>query len=104
MLIIVLVTLKWAEKLLVQKTLWCYTLVEGTLKSLRTQKQRYRIFGETLDIAIGNCLDRFARTLKIPNEPAPGYNIEQMAKKETFGSLPYTVKGWIYPCQVFWQP
>ena len=57
-------------------------------------KQRYRIFGETLDIAIGNCLDRFARTLKIPNEPAPGYNIEQMAKKgKHLVPLPYTVKG-----------
>ena len=42
---------------------------------------RYRIFGETLDIAVGNCLDRFARTLKISNDPAPGYNIEQMAKR-----------------------
>ena len=25
--------------------------------------QRYRIFGETIDIAVGNCLDRFARVL-----------------------------------------
>ncbi len=42
---------------------------------------RYRIFGEALDIAVGNCLDRFARTLGISNDPAPGYNIEQLAKK-----------------------
>lgn len=41
----------------------------------------YRIFGETIDIAIGNCLDRFARLIDLPNDPAPGYNIEQMAKK-----------------------
>lgn len=26
---------------------------------------RYRIFGETIDIAIGNCLDRVARLLKV---------------------------------------
>ncbi len=42
--------------------------------------QRYRIFGETLDVAVGNCLDRFARTLRLSNDPAPGYNIEQLAK------------------------
>lgn len=66
----------------------------GNTQVIAYSKQRYRIFGETLDIAIGNCLDRFARTLKIPNEPAPGYNIEQMAKKgRHLVSLPYTVKG-----------
>ncbi|PIO36883.1 hypothetical protein AB205_0138160 [Aquarana catesbeiana] len=57
-------------------------------------ERRYRIFGETIDIAVGNCLDRFARVLKIPNDPSPGYNIEQMAKKgKKFVELPYTVKG-----------
>lgn len=54
----------------------------------------YSIFGETLDIAVGNCLDRFARILKLSNEPSPGYNIEQLAKKGSkFLSLPYAVKG-----------
>ena len=42
---------------------------------------RYRIFGETIDIAVGNMLDRFARTLNLSNSPSPGYNIEQLAKK-----------------------
>jgi N6-L-threonylcarbamoyladenine synthase len=42
---------------------------------------RYRIFGETIDIAVGNCLDRFARVLGLSNDPAPGYNIEQLAKQ-----------------------
>jgi N6-L-threonylcarbamoyladenine synthase len=47
-----------------------------------------------LDIAVGNCLDRFARVLKLSNEPSPGYNIEQLAKKGSrLYSLPYTVKG-----------
>lgn len=55
---------------------------------------RYRIFGETIDMAIGNCLDRFARLLNISNDPAPGYNIEQMAKDgKTYVPLPYIVKG-----------
>ncbi|KAL6201940.1 hypothetical protein ACLB2K_025652 [Fragaria x ananassa] len=55
---------------------------------------RYRIFGETIDIAVGNCLDRFARVLQLSNDPAPGYDIEQLAKKEEqFIDLPYAVKG-----------
>lgn len=66
----------------------------GNTQVIAYSRQRYRIFGETLDIAIGNCLDRFARTLKIPNIPFPGYNIEQMAKKgKHLVPLPYTVKG-----------
>ncbi|KAJ9657615.1 putative tRNA threonylcarbamoyladenosine biosynthesis protein kae1 [Coniosporium apollinis] len=75
----------------------------GNTQVIAYSAQRYRIFGETLDIAVGNCLDRFARTLRIPNEPAPGYNIEQLAKKAVASSeggeqvelldLPYAVKG-----------
>lgn len=66
----------------------------GNTQIIAYSRQRYRIFGETLDIAIGNCLDRFARTLKISNDPAPGYNIEQMAKRgKHLVTLPYTVKG-----------
>ncbi|EGV65425.1 putative tRNA threonylcarbamoyladenosine biosynthesis protein kae1 [Yamadazyma tenuis] len=66
----------------------------GNTQIIAYSRQRYRIFGETLDIAIGNCLDRFARVLKISNDPAPGYNIEQMAKKgRHLVELPYTVKG-----------
>ncbi|RAH70917.1 O-sialoglycoprotein endopeptidase [Aspergillus aculeatinus CBS 121060] len=66
----------------------------GNTQVIAYSSQRYRIFGETLDIAVGNCLDRFARTLHISNDPAPGYNIEQLAKKgKRLVDLPYTVKG-----------
>ena len=66
----------------------------GNTQVIAYSSNRYRIFGEALDIAVGNCLDRFARTLKIPNDPAPGYNIEQLAKKgQHLLDLPYTVKG-----------
>jgi N6-L-threonylcarbamoyladenine synthase len=82
----------------------------GNTQVIAYSHHRYRIFGETLDIAVGNCLDRTARALKIPNDPAPGYNIEQLAKKAAVKSkkasagdestlkpplidLPYTVKG-----------
>ena len=53
---------------------------------------RYRIFGETLDIAIGNCLDTFAREagLEYPGGPA----VEKLALEgEKLISLPYVVKG-----------
>lgn len=66
----------------------------GNSQVIAYAERRYRIFGETLDIAVGNCLDRFARTLAISNDPAPGYNIEQLAKRGTrLLDLPYAVKG-----------
>ncbi|KAH7122464.1 O-sialoglycoprotein endopeptidase [Dendryphion nanum] len=66
----------------------------GNTQVIAYSSNRYRIFGETLDIAIGNCIDRFARTLMIPNDPFPGYNVEQLAKKGSYlVDLPYTVKG-----------
>jgi N6-L-threonylcarbamoyladenine synthase len=46
---------------------------------------QYRIFGETLDAAVGNCLDKAARTLGLPNDPSPGYNIELCARGEWKG-------------------
>ena len=60
---------------------------------------RYRVFGETIDIAVGNCLDRFARVVGLSNDPSPGYNIEVAARAVAgapaprFIALPYVVKG-----------
>ncbi|KAJ3022977.1 UNVERIFIED_CONTAM: putative tRNA threonylcarbamoyladenosine biosynthesis protein kae1 [Siphonaria sp. JEL0065] len=66
----------------------------GNTQVIAYAEKRYQIFGETLDIAIGNCLDRFARIIGLSNDPSPGYNIEQAAKKgKKFVELPYTVKG-----------
>jgi N6-L-threonylcarbamoyladenine synthase len=66
----------------------------GNTQVIAYSDQRYRIFGETIDIAIGNCLDRFARVIGLSNDPSPGYNIEQEAKKGTkYIPLPYVVKG-----------
>ncbi|RAL40282.1 hypothetical protein DM860_006352 [Cuscuta australis] len=66
----------------------------GNTQVIAYSEGRYRIFGETIDIAVGNCLDRFARLLNLSNDPSPGYNIEQLAKKgEKFIELPYVVKG-----------
>ncbi|KAG5654790.1 putative tRNA threonylcarbamoyladenosine biosynthesis protein kae1 [Sphagnurus paluster] len=66
----------------------------GNTQVIAYSRQCYRIFGETLDIAVGNCLDRFARVIDLSNDPSPGYNIEQEAKKGTrLLSLPYATKG-----------
>lgn len=66
----------------------------GNTQVIAYSHNRYRIFGETIDIAVGNCLDRFARILQLSNDPSPGYNIEQLATKGSkFIELPYTVKG-----------
>lgn len=66
----------------------------GNTQVIAYSSKRYRIFGETIDIAVGNCLDRFARIIKLSNDPSPGYNIEQLAKSgNKFLPLPYCVKG-----------
>lgn len=66
----------------------------GNTQVIAYARGKYRIFGETIDIAVGNCLDRFARLINLSNDPSPGYNIEQLAKKgKKFCNLPYIVKG-----------
>lgn len=57
---------------------------------------RYRVFGETLDIALGNCLDVFAREAGFkpgPGEPLGAIVEKLAAKAKMFIPLPYTVKG-----------
>ena len=90
----------------------------GNTQLIAYSQGRYRIFGETIDIAVGNCLDRFARCIKtccvpipilmrcssldcvgylflcflqLSNDQSPGYNIEQMAKKCGLSSYPITI-------------
>lgn len=57
---------------------------------------RYRVFGETLDIALGNCLDVFAREAGLRQKPGDPFGavVERLAEggKELI-ALPYTVKG-----------
>ncbi len=53
---------------------------------------RYRVFGETLDIALGNCLDQFARSAHLGHPGGP--LIEELAHdSNNYIKLPYTVKG-----------
>lgn len=53
---------------------------------------KYRVFGETLDIGIGNCLDKFGRAVGMDFPSGP--KIEQLALKgEKYFDLPYSIKG-----------
>jgi N6-L-threonylcarbamoyladenine synthase/N6-L-threonylcarbamoyladenine synthase/protein kinase Bud32 len=53
---------------------------------------RYRVFGETLDIGIGNCLDKFGRTIGLDFPCGP--KIEELAKNgKNYLELPYSIKG-----------
>ena len=53
---------------------------------------KYRVFGETLDIGIGNCLDKFGRAVDL--EFPCGPKIEKLALNgEKYLNLPYTIKG-----------
>jgi len=57
---------------------------------------RYRVFGETLDIALGNCLDVFAREAGMKQRVGMpfGAAVERLALKgRKLVALPYTVKG-----------
>lgn len=66
----------------------------GNTQIISYSNRRYKIFGETLDNAVGNCLDKAARILKLPNDPSPGLNIEIYARKgRKYYELPYVVKG-----------
>ena len=53
---------------------------------------RYRVLGETLDIGIGNALDKFARHLGLSHPGGP--KIEELASKASnYIDMPYIVKG-----------
>jgi len=57
---------------------------------------RYRVFGETLDIALGNCLDVFAREAGLHQKVGMPFGafVEKLAATgKKLVPLPYTVKG-----------
>jgi len=60
------------------------------------EAKRYRVFGETLDIALGNCLDVFAREAGLKHQKGIplGAAVERLAAKgKNLVTLPYIVKG-----------
>jgi N6-L-threonylcarbamoyladenine synthase/N6-L-threonylcarbamoyladenine synthase/protein kinase Bud32 len=64
----------------------------GNTQIIAFSNGKYRVFGETLDIGIGNMLDKFGRELNL-GFPA-GAKIEELAKAgDSLLDLPYSVKG-----------
>ncbi len=52
---------------------------------------RYRVFGETLDLGVGNFIDTFGRHVGIPFPAGP--ILEGKAKNGKYIDLPYSIKG-----------
>ena len=64
----------------------------GNTQVIAFENGKYRVFGETEDIGLGNLFDSFGRTAGI-NFPA-GPEIEKLAKEsDKYIELPYSVKG-----------
>ena len=64
----------------------------GNTQVIAHMDGRYRVFGETIDIGLGNMLDKFARDIGIPFPGGPV--IEKLALSgEKLIDLPYSVKG-----------
>ena len=53
--------------------------------------KRFRIFGEAIDTPLGNALDKFGREAGLGFPAGP--KIEELAKKGSYITLPYAVKG-----------
>lgn len=64
----------------------------GNTQVISYANGRYRVFGETLDIGLGNMLDKYGRERGMPFPAGP--EIEKLAKHgSTLMELPYSVKG-----------
>ncbi len=64
----------------------------GNTQVIAYARGRYRVFGETLDIGIGNMLDKFGREVGLPFPGGP--RLEKLALGgKTLLPLPYSVKG-----------
>ncbi|MFA5771693.1 MAG: bifunctional N(6)-L-threonylcarbamoyladenine synthase/serine/threonine protein kinase [Thermoplasmata archaeon] len=64
----------------------------GNTQVIAFANGRYRVFGETLDIGLGNMLDKFGRYLGFPFPAGP--KIEELSEKgKKYIGLPYSVKG-----------
>ena len=61
------------------------------VKIVEKPKRRYHVYGETLDIGVGNMLDAFARAAGL--KPAWGSTVANVALGGSYFQMPYTVKG-----------
>jgi N6-L-threonylcarbamoyladenine synthase/protein kinase Bud32 len=77
----------------------------GNTQIIAFVKGRYRVLGETLDIGVGNMLDKLGREMGIPfpagpkieklakGESIPGITVDGMEEELELIELPYSVKG-----------
>jgi universal protein Kae1 len=63
----------------------------GNTQVIAFTEGRYRIFGETMDIPVGNAFDVVARRMGL--EMPGGVEIEKLARVGKYIELPYVVKG-----------
>ncbi|MEK6936437.1 MAG: KEOPS complex N(6)-L-threonylcarbamoyladenine synthase Kae1 [Nanoarchaeota archaeon] len=69
-----------------------YLFVSGAnTQILILENKRFHQTGESLDLAIGNALDKFAREIGLGFPGGP--KVEELAKKGSYIELPYIVKG-----------
>jgi N6-L-threonylcarbamoyladenine synthase/protein kinase Bud32 len=63
----------------------------GNTQVIAYAEGRYRIFGETVDMAVGNAFDVVARLLGLKSPGGP--EIERLARDGAYVEMPYVVKG-----------
>ncbi len=63
----------------------------GNTQIIAYSEGKYRIFGETEDIPVGNAFDVLARNMGLDMPGGP--KIEELAKKGKYIEIPYVVKG-----------
>lgn len=63
----------------------------GNSQIIAFVEDRYRVFGETEDVPVGNCFDVVAREMGLGMPGGP--EIEKLAKNGNYVELPYVVKG-----------
>jgi N6-L-threonylcarbamoyladenine synthase len=68
-----------------------FLFCSGANTQVIMHEDKYRIFGESLSIAVGNAMDKFAREIGLGFPGGP--KVEEMAKKGKYVELPYCVKG-----------
>ncbi|MFC2154500.1 bifunctional N(6)-L-threonylcarbamoyladenine synthase/serine/threonine protein kinase [Candidatus Altiarchaeota archaeon] len=64
----------------------------GNTQITKLEEGRHRVFGETLDVGVGNMLDKFGREVGLEHPAGP--KIEKLARDgKEYIELPYVVKG-----------
>jgi len=63
----------------------------GNTQVIAFVEGKYRVFGETMNIPVGNAFDVLARELNLQMPGGP--KIEKLAKEGKYLELPYTIKG-----------